>query len=154
MNSAKEAQRLYINRLMRTDKEITDFEEAMNLLYEVENIENIEYFCKAFDDNTQEHPVMFSLIHGIENYDNVFGKEAATSRFLDSIHHMQPSASEWLETMILRNLNHDPSRAVLIDQLKQKNDEIKNIVREVIDKLIKRNPEKFEQTGNDVLNAI
>jgi len=154
MNSEKEAQRLFNNRLMQTDEEITSFEEAMNLLYEVEDIENIKYFCKAFDDNTHEPPVMFSLVHGIENYDNIFGKETATSKFLDSIHYMQPSAPEWLETMILRNLNHDPSREVLIEQLKDKNTETKNIVKEVISKLIQRKPEKFEQTGSEVLANI
>ncbi len=154
MNSEKEAQKLFDNRLMQTDEEITQFEEAMNLLYEVEDIENIKYFCKAFDDNTHEPPVMFSLVHGIEHYDNIFGKEKATSKFLDSIQHMLPLAPEWLETMILRNINHDESRTVLIEQLKDKNDEIKNIVREVINKLIKRKPRKFEQTGNEVLTNI
>jgi len=154
MNPEKEALRLFNNRLMQTDEEIANFEEAMNLLYEVENIENIEYFCKAFDDNTHQPPIMFSLIHGIENYDNVFGKEIATSKFLDSIQYMLPLAPEWLETMVLRNLNHNQSRDVFTEQLKHKNTDVKSTIKDVIDRLIKRNPQKFQETGKEVLDGI
>ncbi len=150
----KEAVKLYDNRLMKTDENIDNFEKAINALYSENNIENITFFCKAFDDNTDEPPVMFSLIHGIEHYDNVFGKEKATSKFLDSIHFMIPKASDWLETMILRILNDEPSRKVLINQISNKDLNIKSIIERVITSLIERNPEKFEISGNEVLVAI
>ena len=83
MDTEKEVNKLIDNRLMRSDKEIENFEEAMNALYNVKDIENIKFYCQAFDDKTEDRAVMFSLIHGIEAYDQLFGADKATEKFLN-----------------------------------------------------------------------
>ena len=154
IHNKENALKLYKNRLMSTYEEISAFEEAMESLYNLENIENIKYFCNAFDDRTEEKSVMFSLVHGIENYDNIFGKEMATSKFLDSVEDMALNAPEWLEIMILRILNDNQSRIVFIEQLKNKHYNTKDIIVKIIKNLIQSDFEKFNDSGNEVLNKI
>ncbi|CAM3510594.1 Imm30 family immunity protein [Zobellia roscoffensis] len=156
METEKEVKRLIANRLMRSDEEIENFEEAMNALYRVNDIDNIKFYCQAFDDNTEDRAVMFSLIHGIEAYDQIFGTDRATEKFLESIHFMKEKAKEWLETMVLRVLNDDASRKEMIQQVKLENISSENLMllKQVIENLIKRNPNKFEANGIEVLNAF
>ena len=118
METKKEVKKLIANRLMRSYEEIENFEAAMNALYSVNDIENIKFYCQVFDDKTEDRAVMFSMIHGIEAYDQLFGADKATEKFLRSIHFMQEKAEEWLETMVLRVLNDDASRKEMTQQVR------------------------------------
>lgn len=148
------ASKLYNNRLMKTDKEIENFQQALSLLHASKTIENIVYFCQTFDDKTHEHEVMFSMVHAIEHYDDILGQQVTISTLLDCIHMMMASAPDWLEVLILRHLNNDNAREALVTEVIQKNDAIKTVIKEVIHKLIQRNPEKFKQSGNKVLSRL
>lgn len=70
------------------------------------------------------------------------------------MHFMIPNASEWLETIMLRILNDNPSKEVLINQLINYNPEVKKTIKDVVLNLMKRNPKKFKYAGNEVLEVI
>ena len=156
MKTQDEVAKLIKNRLMQNDQEIESFEQALNSLYSNSDIENITYFCQAFDDDTMEHEVMFSLVHGIESYDKEYGKDKTLQKLLQSLHYMEDKAKDWMETMILRILNDDSARRELEMHLMLENIDQKNIdlLKETINSLIKRNPNKFGKTGQEVLDAI
>lgn len=143
------------NRLMQDYEETELFEEAMNKLYEENNLENIKYYCEAFDDSTGHYEVMFEMIHGIENYDQVFTPEKATEKLINSVQYFNSNSKEWQEVLFLRIINNPTSRELLKNLLIICYDkESKKFIIGILKRIIERNRAKFEENVNYVLTRI
>lgn len=97
---------LYENRLMNTDEEVEKFEEISCKLFEVMQEDDILALCRVFDDNTNDHEMMFGLVHLIET----FSSEKAFQLTVSGIADMNVTAPEWAKIIVYRILNHAPSR--------------------------------------------
>lgn len=141
------------NRLMQTDKEIELFEEAMNNLYKDDNLENIDIYCEAFDDDTHGREVMFSMIHGIENYYNVFSKDLCIDRFLESMPKMK-NAVDWQDNMFYRILNSDWAIEYLIKTLKIKNKDTRENIFTILKRIKMEDAEQFGDKINLIIDSV
>jgi hypothetical protein len=143
------------NRLMRNFEETEQFEEAMNKLYSEENLENIPFYCEAFDDDTEHREVMFGMIHGIENYDNIFSSEVVMKKLIDSVFYFNNNSNDWQEIIFLRIVNDENSRNILTSILKiNPNNEIINKVILILKRIINRDKNKFQNNVNEIFNRI
>jgi len=68
MTTEQYIKQLYESRLIRTDKEFETFEKTLEILADIATEDDIPLLCTVFDDNTEEHEVMYGLIHFIEYY--------------------------------------------------------------------------------------
>lgn len=141
------------NRLMQTDKEIELFEEAMNDLYKENNLENITAYCEAFDDDTHGREVMFSMIHGIENYYNIFSKDLCIDLFLESIPKMK-NADDWQDNMFYRILNSDWAIDCLIKTLNIKTENVKETVFIILKRIKMEDMEQFGNNVDFIINSV
>lgn len=130
-------EQLINNRLMQNYEATELFEEAMNELYKEDNLENITYYCEAFDDNTEHHEVMFGMIHGIEAYDEIFGKEKSLNALLKSLFLFNSNAYEWVETIFIRIINSEEHMNILLNKLKELDIPQKAFLRIIFDRIKK-----------------
>jgi hypothetical protein len=104
----------------------------------------------GFDDRTEDHEVMFGLVHGIES----FRGAAATKEFILSIPSMLPQAREWAKTMTTRKLNNEGSRKEYIQVLQQMDKGTKDVMVEILNEIGSENPTRFKAAVEEVLNAL
>ena len=142
------------NKLMRTQEEVELFESAMNELYKEPNLNNIDYFCEAFNDATEHHEVMFGLVHGIENYCKLFGVDNYFDKLVDALAKMDNNSIGWQNIIFYRILNTDWGRKALADKLKQKNDDIRNFILCAINRIKQEDNARFGYKADEILNTF
>lgn len=98
---------------------------------------------------------MFEMIHGIENYDQVFTPEKATEKLINSVQYFNSNSKEWQEVLFLRIINNPTSRELLKNLLIICYDkESKKFIIGILKRIIERNRAKFEENVNYVLTRI
>ncbi len=142
------------NRLMQKYEQTDLFEEAMNKLYETNDLDNIAYYCEAFDDSTAHKEVMIGMIHGIENYDNIFSPELAINKLISSVTLFNNNSNEWQETIFLRILNDEKSREILKSVLKNAPKAEQEVVISILNRVKDRDKTKFETNVTNLLHEI
>jgi len=100
MDHAQYAQILYNSRLMRSEAEVAAFEDARIKLSEQGNSAVLPYFFAAFDDATEQHEVMWGLVHEVEGFD----LETYLKEMVSAAPSMIQQAKEWLIIMHKRIL--------------------------------------------------
>jgi hypothetical protein len=139
-----EAEKLYANRLMQDNEQIALFEEALERIGSELNPKHIPLFCRAFDDETEHHEVMYGMVHMVERYDKLSSPAEATAEFISAIPLMLPQAAEWLETLLFGILNDNAARQVFAEQLAISPPEVQNQVRNALRKIVADDPEAFQ----------
>jgi len=151
----KENQALLIaNRLMRTDDEISLFEAAINNIFEEKQIEIVPLLLEGFDDQTAEEEVMFSLIHAIEYFVSQDGMKEYIKIVFENFHVLFPHAKRWAEIILLRLINTEESFNQIQEFIHYIKAGDKLEIKEIIKKLINRNPDKFKEKGERLLSLI
>lgn len=146
--------KIYDSRLMQTSEEIAVFESSLSRLVGSGSVSIISKLCLVFDDDTEQHGVMFSLVHGIEHlYEN------NVREGLRLIALVVPAAidrsREWLEILHYRVLNHDSVRKEYGNVLSNLDDvSAKNTVIRLLEDIKKEDPEMFGGSVDDILNLI
>lgn len=154
MDINNQTQILIDNRLLRTQQEIQQFEQAIVIILNMNEVEHIKNLCLGFDDATEHDEVMFGLIHAIESYDKTFGSEKSLTTLAKSLPTMLPQAQEWVKTLQKRVLNHDLSRRVYAEVISKVDLSIKDIVFQLVNEIKDRNPKKFESSVSDFLSNV
>lgn len=149
-----EAQRLQDNRLMENNEQIAQFEEALEQITNERNPEHIALLCRAFDDDTEHHEVMYSMVHAVERYDEFSTPAKATAEFVKAIPSMLPHASEWLETLLFGILNEDASRRVFAEQLANSTPTTQEQIVGVLRKIAAESPDQFQAKVDEILATI
>ncbi|MEO3947890.1 Imm30 family immunity protein [Gorillibacterium sp. CAU 1737] len=143
----QEAQRLYENRLMNTETEVRNFEEALEELYRSGNYRIIGGLCKAFDDQTEQDEVMWGLVHAIEAFDG----EEACAELVKAMPEMLERANEWLKLLTRRILNHKDYRALYGATLSKADKRTKELLVALLNEIKDKNPTKYEASVLEVL---
>lgn len=139
------------SRILRTEIEIQQFEDAIANIVNMNELDHINNLCLGFDDATEHDEVMFGLIHAIESYDKTFGLKEPLQKLAQSIPSMLPHAREWAKTLHKRILNHPPSRRVYAEIISTSDTGIKRIVVQLINEIKVKNPNKFESSASEFL---
>lgn len=146
-------EKVHANRLMRNEEEITTFEESLAYLIGLNDNPIITELCKAFDDDTEHHEVMYGLVHGIEHLYDI--------NLEDGLRHMAiavPSvidrAREWVETMHYRILNHEPTRMVYGQVLTTLDSHTKEVIIKLLCDIRDDNPDQFSGSVDEVLKGV
>ncbi|UTR15698.1 Imm30 family immunity protein [Salipaludibacillus sp. LMS25] len=151
MDVKAELKRVYTNRLLQSQKEMSEFEEALSNLIALGDVSIIDELCMAFDDDTEQHEIMFRLIHGIERLYRVDVEEG-----LYLIASVVPSvidrAREWMEFLHYRILNHEQVRRVYGSMLSKLDDKRKEIVINLLKDIKSKDPAMFGDFVDEVLN--
>ncbi|SDA73447.1 Immunity protein 30 [Butyrivibrio sp. INlla18] len=99
------------NRLLRNQKEIRIFENALERLAFDYSEDDIAEICEIFDDDTNDTEVMFGMVHLLET----ISTKKAYLNTIYGIVSMYKKAPEWAKTILYRCLNDDCS----VEMIKQ-----------------------------------
>lgn len=150
MDIKSEIQRLQQNKLLRNSNEINAFELSIENIVSLKDVKLVKDLCRGFDDKTEDHGVMFGLVHAIEDFEGEEGLfEMATA-----IPSMLPHAKEWATILNYRILNHEPSRKSYIKVLSKVDSTIKDTIIGIIKEIKDEDPARFENSSNEVLTNI
>ena len=89
------------NRLMQTQQQVTDFENALAEIADNPDEQNLSAYHLVLDDQCQQPEVMFSLIHFLESFDI----EEQIAVFIKVVPQLMINAPEWTRIIHDRILN-------------------------------------------------
>lgn len=150
MDIKDEILKLQKSRLLRNTDEVNDFELAIENIVSQKDVKLIKDLCSGFDDQTEDHEVMFGLVHAIEDFEG----EEGLLEMIQAISSMLPHAKEWATILNYRILNHEPSRTLYINVLKKVDKSVKDIAVGILEEVKAEDPTRFENSVNKVLVAI
>jgi len=116
----------------------------------MKDVKLVKDLCSGFDDQTEDHEVMFGLVHAIEDFE---AKEGLFE-MAKSIPSMLPHAKEWATILNYRVLNHEPSRKLYIKVLSKLDSTNKDTIVGIIKEIKDEDPARFENSANEVLTNI
>ncbi|MEH2389850.1 MAG: Imm30 family immunity protein [Nostoc sp.] len=91
------------NRLMQTQQQVTDFENALAEIADNPDEQKLSAYHLVLDDQCQQPEVMFSLIHFLESFDI----EEQIAAFIKVVPQLMINAPEWTKIIHDRILNDD-----------------------------------------------
>lgn len=150
MDIKSEIQKLQQNKLLRNSNEINAFELAIENIVSLKDGKLVKDLCSGFDDQTEDHEVMFGLVHAIEDFEG----EEGLFEMAKAIPSMLPHAKEWATILNYRILNHEPSRKLYIKVLSKVDSTIKDTIVRIIKEIKDEDPARFENSANEVLTNI
>jgi hypothetical protein len=145
-----ELQRLKDSRLLRTDEEFDHFEGARENLIGVTDPAIIPRLCEAFDDATEDHEVMFGLVHFVEHFD----REAHLLALAKATPSMLPRAREWAEIFHYRILNNPDTREMYRDVLIQLDNETQQVIVDLLNEIKDEDPLIFKDHVDEILEGL
>ncbi|WP_071992858.1 Imm30 family immunity protein [Aphanizomenon flos-aquae] len=89
------------NRLMQTEEQVTNFENALAEIAENPDENKLSAYHLILDDQCQQPEVMFSLIHFLESFD----MEKQITAFIEVVPQLMITAPEWTRIIHNRILN-------------------------------------------------
>lgn len=154
MDILVELTELKSNRLLRDESEVEKFENTIENILALKDVNHIEILCQGFDDLTENDEVMFGLIHAIESYDKIVSSEISLKVLANSIPKMLPHAKEWLKILHKRILNHEPSRNIYKKIIPSLNNDIQKYIVSLLISIKEKNPNRFEENVNSILDFL
>src|SRR4051812_35904887 len=100
----KNIQILLNNRELDTPQKVKAFDETLGEMSDDLDPESLSDMFRVLSDKTEQHEVMFGVIHYIEEYE----PENIVNALLDSIEYLRANANEWLKIIFYRILNSPP----------------------------------------------
>lgn len=110
MNIKDEIKKLQQNRLLKNEDEVINFEETIGNLLSLKDAKLIKDLCSGFDDSTNNHEVMFGLIHAIEEFEG----EERLLEMAKAIPDMLPHATEMTQKFVFYGLFQSPKKKLNI----------------------------------------
>jgi len=151
MNINKEIEKLIQNRMMETDEEIKNFEEALESLVKIKDVSIIPLLCKGFDDDTDEDEIMFNLLHIIEDFEGV---EALKHQVSAMPYMTENNAKMWAKVMNYRILNSSEYRLLYTSVLQSLPQNIGSKVTLLLKEIKESNSSKFSSNVDEVLSNL
>lgn len=150
MEIKDEILKLQKSRLLRNKIEVNNFESAIENIVSLNDAKLIKDLCNGFDDQTEDHEVMFRLVHAIEDFEG----EEGLLEMAKSIPSTLPHAKEWAIILNYRILNHEPSRKLYVNILQKVDKSVKDIIVEILKEIKAEDPARFEDSVNEVLTHL
>ncbi|NMO94328.1 Imm30 family immunity protein [Paenibacillus lemnae] len=153
MDVESELKKIYTNRLLQSQQEISSFEEALVNLIGLEDKSVITGLCMGFDDDTEQYEIMFGLVHGIEHLykDNI---EEGLHLIALAIPRVIDRAREWIEVLHYRILNHEQVRRIYGSVLSKLDVTTKEIIINSLRDIKSEDPNMFSDSVDEVLKSI
>jgi Immunity protein 30 len=140
------AGKLYQSRIMRTPKEVKEFEEAQAELHATKDPAVLKDLFAAFDDSTVHLEVMWGLVHTVESFDlDVYLNEMAKA-----VPKMLPHAKDWALLLNQRVLNTKKAVSIyrrIVPTLPAKT---RDVIRKLLEEIGETNP-KLKEGVQEVL---
>ncbi|QUG40114.1 hypothetical protein KD050_12385 [Psychrobacillus sp. INOP01] len=153
MDVKSELKKVYINRLLQSQKKISEFEEALSNLVSLGDKSVITELCMGFDDDTEQYEIMFGLVHGIEH---LYKESIEEGLYLIAL--AVPSvidrAREWMEVLHYRILNHEQVRRIYVNVLSKLDIKTKEIIINLLRDIKSEDPNMFGNSVDEVLKPI
>jgi len=153
MDVNKELKKIYNNRLLQSQKELIEFEDALSNLINLKDASIINELCMGFDDDTEQYEIMFGLVHGIEHLykDNM---EEGLYLLALAVPSIMDRAKECMEILHYRVLNHEQVRRVYGNVLSKLDINTKRSVIKLLRDIKSEDPTMFRNSVDEVLKAI
>ena len=153
MDVKSESKRIYTNRILQSQKEISEFEEALSNLISLRDTSIIYELCMGFDDNTEQYEIMFGLVHGIEHLykDNI---EEGLYLLALAVPSVIDRAKEWMEVLHYRILNHEKVRRLYGSVLSKLDIKTREVVINLLREIKSEDPSMFGNSVDEVLKVI
>lgn len=111
--------------------------------------ESITPLLSLFHDNAQHDEVMFSIIHGLEIFDD--------PTYIEHVLRGAPSLCEqsprWASILFMRMLNSEPTRLELVRQLRNAASDTKASIKSLMEKINARSPQFLPKTTAVIVAA-
>jgi hypothetical protein len=132
----KLTQQLFDNRLMRDPSEVKRFEQARLAIFRQKNSSLLPVVFGSFDDSTEQHEIMWGLIHDAESFEQaIYLRELALA-----IPKMTLRAPEWRSILLQRVLNSPPAAALFNEILQMLPAEEKRENKKILAEMAKSSP--------------
>lgn len=122
---------LQLNKLMKTAAEVAAFESALSDLARSRDPDDLLQLYGAFTDATEQHDVMWGLLHFVES----FGMERHFQALVRALPAMLPDALGWAETLHCRMLNSEACRDYYKGLVRTRRGATKKAVEKVLKKI-------------------
>lgn len=142
------------NKLMNTYEQIGEYEDAVDSLFNKNNPDCIYSLINGFDDNTENHEVMFSNLHGIEYFSKSIGLEKYIDIIIPLLKVLQIDAYDWSKTFYLRLLNSDDAFNLIFDKIEGFEKQERQIIRTLTKELIDEDSTRFGTKGKQILGLL
>lgn len=153
MDIKSELTKIYKNRFLRSQKEISNFEGALSNLIGLGDTSVITDLCMGFDDDTEQYEIMFGLVHGVEHLykENI---EEGLYFIAKAVPSVLDRAREWMEILHYRILNNDQVRSLYGDTLSKVDIKTKETIINLLNDIKKEDPNIFGNSVDEVLKEI
>lgn len=141
---------LYDNRLLRTELECEQFEQALEGLAGDTEDAVIQQIFKVFDDDTEQEEVMFGLVHFLESYQ----MEMYLTQLLESLPELLETGRNWAIILIQRILADDIYRKEFADIAAGMPLRIKRFLAFLLEEIKEDKPRLFERRANSILRKL
>jgi hypothetical protein len=135
-----------IEELQALDPDIPDnvaaFEALLAGVVALRRPESIVPLLGLFRDNTQHDELMFSIIHGLE----VFDDQAYVDQILRGSTVLCSQSPRWASIIFTRILNSEPTRLELVRQVRDAEPDVKAAIRALMEKINARSVQFLPKT--------
>lgn len=141
---------IYNNRFLRSEKEVHDFETALTRVVCHDDVNTISALCSCFHDETEDHEVMFGLIHGVESlYKNHVNEGILL--IARSVSSVIDFANDWMEIIHYRVLNDMQTRNAYRTALSQLSENERTVVLNLLLSIKKEDPDLFGSSVDSII---
>ncbi len=110
---------------------VSNFDDIILEIAGLRDYRSIKLLISFFDDNSDYDELMFSVIHSIEQFDDLI----YVDNILTSIKVLYENSPRWGSIVLMRIINSESTKEAFIKELLQGSDEIKGIVRDFLIKI-------------------
>ncbi len=154
MDTIMAKEKLIACRLLKTENDIEVFEKTIEDIVVSGDIQAFKVLFYGFSDKTEEHEVMFGLIHAIEYFSKLFPSEKYLIEFANSLPIIFLEAKEWCEILHCRILNSSKFLDVYISIFDKMTTESREIIKNTFEHIRKDDPELFGEKIQSFFNRI
>ncbi|MEK3796486.1 Imm30 family immunity protein [Paenibacillus sp. FSL R7-0204] len=142
--------RLYENRLLRTELECEQFDQALEGLAGDTEDAVIHQIFRVFDDDTEQEEVMFSLVHFVESVQI----EMYLTQLLESLPEMLEHARNWAIVLNQRILQDDTFRREYAEIAVRMPPRIRQCLAFLLEEIKEDQPRLYERKVNSLLAKL
>lgn len=138
------ARQLYQARRMQTPDEFKRFEEARTALFSTGDPAVLSDLFAAFDDSTEQHEVMWGLVHDVEAFaPDIYLRELAVAA-----PKMLPHAKGWVEILHYRILNSIEYSSKYREIIPTLPSDTQKAVKRLLEEIVESEPEYRTRVQN------
>ncbi len=141
MDRHEMAKKLYQARKMQTPEEVKTFEKARVFLFSTRDSFILSALFAAFDDSTEQHEVMWGLIHDAE----AFNREIYVREMAMAIPRMLPHSKNWALLILQRVLSNKEAFLIYRNVVPNLSLETKEANKKLLGKIGKSKPKLGKQ---------